>query len=97
MSFKITGFDKLERKLNELQGQHEIPLTELFNSGFMVKYSDFSDFQEFANRSGFNWDDIGSIDDSALDIFISKNSTFNNWSDMKTKAAELWIVKKWNS
>lgn len=101
MGTKITGLDQLIKKMEDLQknaadahGTHEVPLTELFDYNFMKKYTNFDDFEVFAEKSNFNWNDIESIDESQLDQFISDNSTFSSWSSMKTKAAEIWTVKK---
>lgn len=101
MKSKITGLDKLIKNLDELQknasdinGTHEIPFAELFNPTFMSEYSHFDNFENFAIESKFDWNDIDSIDESQLDIFIEKNTSFSSWSDMKNKGAEIWTAKK---
>lgn len=101
MGTKITGFDKLIKRLEELQenasnlnGNHEIPFIELFNPKFMNEYSNFDDFEEFAEKSQFDWLHLETIDESKLDQFVSQNTVFSTWSDMKNKAAEIWTAKK---
>lgn len=98
---KISGLDNLSNKLNEIkksaekvQGDHSIPITEFFNNDFMCKHSKFKSFGEFADKSGFDFSDIESINDSELDAFIDKETSFSSWEEMKSTAAKNWALKQ---
>ncbi|PIT06812.1 hypothetical protein [Snodgrassella communis] len=101
MSMKISGLDNLSKKLNKIKksaekihGNHSVPITEFFNNEFMCKYSKFKSFGEFADKSGFDFSDIESINDAELDAFICKKTSFSSWEEMKSAAAKDWALKQ---
>lgn len=93
MSFKITGLDKLQKKLNDLQrkaeelhGEHEISFSELFNSSFMQRYTNFTSFEALIEASGFK---VETPDDD-WDKHIAKTTKFSNWQEMINAARSEW-------
>lgn len=101
MGVKINGLKDLQRKLENLEkkanstnGTHSISFTELFNNGFMQSNTDFSDIEQFVEKSGFDFSDMESIDEIELDSFVKENSVFDSWHSMKSKAAGLWTKKQ---
>lgn len=104
MGIKITGFDALEKRLKqmkqaaeELDGTHQIPISELFTSAFMAKYTNFNSFDELLAAGDFvvnNSEDFKAIPDDAFDLHISKNTQFNTWQDMMQKAGVEYAKKK---
>ncbi|MGC4668256.1 hypothetical protein [Enterococcus hirae] len=87
MKFELNGLDDLQKNLNqlsknakELDGEHSVPFDELFNEKFMIENTNFSD--------------IESIDDNELDNFVSSNTDFESWEDMKSAAGSEWVTKR---
>lgn len=101
MGVKINGLKDLQRKLenfekkaNSTNGTHSVSFTELFNTGFMQSNTDFSNIEDFVEKSGFDFSDMESIDENELDSFVNENSVFDSWDSMKSKAAGLWTKKQ---
>jgi hypothetical protein len=68
--FDTSGFDKLQRKLKQVEGENSIPLTELFHVGFMNKYTQFNSIEDMFNQSPFKIEsekDFALIDDFEWD------------------------------
>ncbi|HBU69646.1 MAG TPA: hypothetical protein DEE98_04605 [Elusimicrobia bacterium] len=104
LGFKIEGFDKLQKQLRNLQknagelnGTHEITLSELFPNHFISKFTKFSSLDDMFNASGFkveSAEDFKKIPDDEWDKFIQANTSFANWKEMQHKAAGEWSAKR---
>lgn len=100
MSFKITGLDKLQKKLNNLQrnaealdGEHQVPFSELFNSSFMQRYTNFASIEALIDAGGFKVEtpeDFKAIPDDDWEKHIAKTTNFSNWQEMMNEAASEW-------
>ncbi len=104
MSVKISGFDNVIKKLNDLEtnvkkleGKHEIPLAELLNIDFMEEHTNFETAEDFINSCktvcGDDFLEIDETDEKFIE-FIKENTIFNSWAEMKDKAFEKWIKNK---
>ena len=103
-SLKITGLDKLEKQLKQMEkGARELSKTnhvsfeELFPSSFMLKYTSFSSMDELINAGGFNvesQEDFEAIPDAEFDKHIAANTKFKNWEDMLGEATAQYTAKK---
>lgn len=103
-SIKITGFDKLEKQLKqmekgarELSKTKKISFSELFPSSFMQKYTSFSSMDELPDSSGFKVEpreDFEAIPEDEFDKHIAKNTHFSSWEDMLDKATSLYLTNK---
>ena len=99
---KVKGFDDFQKRLDEiaenaqeLEGQNEVPFSELFTDSFLKKHTDFDSFEAFENAPIFNqYDSFETIPDLEFDIFIKENSKFKNWEEMYSKASKEYIEKK---
>ncbi|MDT2686316.1 hypothetical protein [Enterococcus gallinarum] len=60
----------------------------------MQSYTNFSNIDEFVEKSGFDFSNMESIDENELDSFIKENSSFDSWNSMESKAAGLWTKKQ---
>ncbi|OEG62279.1 MAG: hypothetical protein BHK79_07125 [Halanaerobium sp. MDAL1] len=100
----MEGFDELEKNLDELQrraeeldGEHEIRLDELLNETFMANYTNYSNLDEMINGSEFEFETEKEFEEiletEEWDTFIGNNSVFNNWDDMIEKASAEWTGK----
>ena len=91
----LSGLEKLQRKLKEVEGEHTYQMSEMFPDSFMRKNSKYMDIDSFFNDVGvFNEEDFNSIDESKLDNFVKLNSNFDNWNEMKVEAAAELMKKK---
>ena len=104
MGISINGLDDLQKKLEELQkkvksldGEHKVPIIELFPADFMTRYTEFHSIEEMMSEGGI---DFESANESQLETnnvwneFVSKHTEFNNWNSMMGKAGEEWVSKK---
>ena len=102
-TFEMSGFDELERKLQQLaenaeamDGEHAVPLTELFPPTFMARNTDFATIEEMFEASGFTVatpEDFAAIPDTDWDAFIASRTRFSDWRSMQEKAATDWISR----
>ncbi len=101
---KIDGFDELQKKLRdltkkvqELDGEHEIPLAELLTPSFLSKHTRFSSADDLLRASGFkvhNQQDLMAIPADRWDEFIRSVSHFENWKAMLGEATKEWTARK---
>jgi hypothetical protein len=99
---KITGdfrkrLDDLAQKSRELDGQHEIPLSELMPDDFIRASSSFTSLTEMFAASPFEintLDDFKAIADEDWDNFVSANTSFATWDEMKRAAVRDWTRQR---
>lgn len=87
----------LQRKAEQLDGQHSVPLSELFPDEFMLRNTEFGSIDELFEASGFRVDteeDFASIPDDDLDVFITEHTRFASWEEMKNAAALQWAKRR---
>ena len=104
MTFKITGLDKLQKELNDLQkkaealdGEHQVPFSELFNVSFMRRHTNFESLEALIEAGGFKvetMDDFKAIPDQEWDEHIAKATSFPNWQEMMNEASTEWTKKQ---
>lgn len=102
--FKLQGADELKKDMEsmaqrakELNGTHELKSEEIFTSGFMNKYTDYSSFDEMLDASGFKIEsneDFDKIPIDKLNEFIKMHTRFPSWEEMIGTAAEEYFVYK---
>lgn len=102
--FKIEGLDELSNQLEklsqnakELDGEHQVSLSELFDKNFMSKYTNFLTFDELLEAGNFIvncQEDFESIPEDELDEHIKLVTKFSSWEEMQGDAAEIWIEKE---
>lgn len=103
-SIKVTGLNKLEKQLKQMQkGAKELGRTthvsfsELFPPAFMKKYTSFSSMDELLIAGGFHvesQEDFKAIPDDEFDKHIAATTKFSSWEDMKSEAASQFALKK---
>jgi hypothetical protein len=104
MGVKLTGFDELQKRLNDIQqsmkdldGTHNVPLSELLPESFMREHTRFVSSDEMIKQSGFKvegQEDFHKIPDTEWDEYISKNTSFSSWKEMLETATHGWAAKK---
>jgi hypothetical protein len=99
MPIKIdtSGFDKLKRNLEALQGTHQVKLGELFPPEFIQSHSKCSDLDGLFKAAGYDIqsiEDIEAIDDEQWDSFIKENTDFDDWQEMRSRAVADYTRKR---
>lgn len=87
----------MERKAKKLDGTNHVKLSDLFNSGFMGKYTQFSTFDAFLKSGGFEvytQEDFEKISDDLFDAHVRTYSKFISWKEMLETASQEWIIKE---
>lgn len=88
------GLKQLSDNAKKLSNKQSVSFDELFPNSFMQRYTKFSSIDEFELESRFDFNDVESIPDDELDVFVSENSSFSNWSDMLGKATEQYVARQ---
>lgn len=96
---KITGLDKLQRRLDDLQrrakdldGTHDLTFAELFPDSFMHRNTRFPSMQAMIDEAGIeDGDDIQTPEWSS---FVSQHTKFSSWDEMKSTAGQEWAKKR---
>lgn len=102
--FKIEGFDKLQKKFDDfakkvevLDGQHHVPVSELLTDAFVSQHTSFSSTDKMFAASGFTiktQEDFAAIPDAEWDDYIRSISSFNDWQSMLHAAMQEWTKRK---
>lgn len=99
MSIELSGFDEferklgdLERKLDEVDGEHDVPASELFNDDFMRRNTQFQTFQAMCDAGGVETKE--EIAGDGFSQFIGTHSRFSGWSEMIQAAGAEWAKRK---
>jgi len=102
--FEITGLDDFQERLDDLQrkaealnGEHQVPFSELFNSDFMHQHTDFESIEALIEAGGFKvetMDDFKAIPDQEWDEHIAQTTMFANWQEMVNEAGAEWAKKQ---
>lgn len=99
---KIDGLKEFQKQLKdmekaakELEGEQEVPFSELFTDSFLRKYTDFSSFEEFESQEIFDkYPSFEEIPDKEMDEFVSSNTKFSDWEDMLGTAGTEYAARK---
>ncbi|WP_430494087.1 hypothetical protein [Rossellomorea marisflavi] len=99
---KIDGLKEFQKQLKdiekaaeELDGEHEVPLHELFTDSFLRKNTKFSSYEDFDSQEIFEkYSTFEDIPDKELDEFVSTNTNFSGWGDMLDTAATEYASRK---
>ena len=101
---KITGLDELQRKLEQMRrnaeqmhGEHQVPLTELFPPAFMRQHSSVPDFEAFCREGGIEIsteDAFAATPEDLLNEAAKRITHFASWEEMKKAATENWAKRR---
>ncbi|MDD2229945.1 MAG: hypothetical protein PHY48_11090 [Candidatus Cloacimonetes bacterium] len=93
----VKKLDSIARKAEQLNGEHSVPINDLFTAQFMRSNTRFSSINEMLEAGGFNIDsqaDLKEVPNDDLDCLVRKETDFNNWDEMLHAASEQWISKQ---
>jgi len=101
---ETSGFDELTKALNdlskrveELSGEHSIPLSDLLTTGFMHLHSKYLSAEDFFKAGGFEFnsqEEFEKIPEVELDQHIQSNTNFLTWSEMLDEAVKDYMTNK---
>ena len=101
---KITGLDKLQKKLEKsakqlkkLEGNQNIPIQELLNQNFLKKYTDFNTLDEILDKFSITTNEDIDNNIEQLDNEVKTNSNFSTWQEMLEKAAVEYLETQLNN
>lgn len=96
---KITGLDKLQRRLDDLQrrakdldGTHDLTFAELFPDSFMHRNTRFPSMQAMIDEAGI--EDGDDIQKPEWSSFVAHHTKFSSWHEMKSAAGQEWAKKR---
>lgn len=104
MSVHIEGLDEfgdqldqLEERANDLDGENEIPMGELFRPDFMQSYTEFETIEAFFTESPWDvgtQDDFKQIPEDEFDDYVDTHTGFDSWEMMLKAAGREWVVRQ---
>ena len=87
----------LERHLNQIGGDNEVSLDEMYPADFMQSHTEFRDIYEFLEASPINAETQKSFreaDSEDLDPFTEEHTDFDSYEGMAREAVLLWAKRK---
>lgn len=93
----IKELKRIQKNLKKVDGTHTYTFKELFNDEFMQEHSKFSTISDFFEASGLDFSSqeaFRNIDVEKLDKYISENSDFSSWEEMKATAGNAILDKQ---
>jgi hypothetical protein len=104
MGFELEGLDELKNKLNDIarradgmDGENEVPVTELCNPSFMKEHTSYSSFEDLLEDGGYEVtspEDFEAVPDDEFDQHIQRNTSFDSWEGMMGAAVQAWAAKE---
>lgn len=97
MKYNLKGVDQLEKNFSESSGTHLIPLDDLMTPSFISSCSQYSDFEELLEASGFKVEteeDFAAIPDQEWEQYIQTNTSYESWIEMQEAAGVSYIQSK---
>jgi len=95
MADDIDDLEELADRAEELGGENEVALSDLFNPSFMQKHTDFESLEEFFEKSPWtvkSEDDLDEIPDGPFNEYVDEHTVFANQDEMMNKAGEKWTT-----
>ncbi|WP_251922949.1 hypothetical protein [Salinibacter ruber] len=90
-------FEQLEEKAKELEGENEVPFSELLDASFMREHTPHTDFMAFLEAGGFEvetQEDFEAIPEAELDEHIRETTELESWEEMQAAATKAWVVEQ---
>jgi hypothetical protein len=94
VKMNLDGLHKLQRRAKELDGTHQVPISQLLSPTFMRKHTPFSDFDAMLAASPFpvnSAEEFRAIPDAEWDAFVRHNTRFSSWQAMLSVAGAEWM------
>ena len=92
ISIDTSGLDKLQKKLEEVHGTHEVSTDDLMTDDFIRDQTNFSNWQELMDAGGVESND--DLKQAGFCDFIRSNTQFESFDDMLKASAQHYLLKK---
>jgi hypothetical protein len=92
ISFDTKKLDELQKRLKKLDGQKNVPLTQLLTDSFLHAHTNFKTLQEMIDASGIK--DPEDIGKEQFSKFVSTHTSFSSWQAMIDKATQEYVTRK---
>lgn len=89
--------DELADRANELDGEHEVPLSELFRDEFMQKHTEHDSIEAFFEASPWTvetQEDLEAIPDDEFDEYVRAETNFESEDEMAGAAVEEYVARE---
>lgn len=86
----------LSRRAEQLNGEHRVPLNELFPDEFLLRHTEFPSFSQLLSASGFvveNPEDFAAIPADQWNAFVRSRTRFSSWDEMLREATKDWATR----
>lgn len=94
VKMNLDGLHKLQRRAKELDGTHQVPVSQLLSPKFMREHTPFSDFEAMLTASPFSVnsaEEFRAIPDADWDAYVCHNTRFSSWQAMLSAAGAEWM------
>lgn len=89
-----SSFRHLRADTDKLSTDPREAFPDVFSMGFMKKYTTYNSIENFLDSSPADVNQPHSFETDEFKQFVSRNSVFDNWDEMVSKASEEWIVSE---
>jgi hypothetical protein len=93
----LRDLNRLQQRLQRLEGSHSIPFSEMFPDEFMLLNTEFQSIVDMIEMSGFRVetaDDFKAIPDDEWDAFVRSRTRFTSWEEMRATAGNEWMSRQ---
>jgi hypothetical protein len=82
----------MAKRVEALQGKHDIPVVELFPPEFIQRYTPYETFDAFLMAGGWliGENGLGAIPLAQLDRHVAATTRFPDWTHMRLAAVREW-------
>ena len=87
-----SGLDELQKKLEDIDGTHEVSSDDLMTDEFIQENTNFSNWKELMEAGGIQSSE--DIQAEPFSLFIAENTEFDGFDDLAQAAAAEYMKKK---
>lgn len=84
----------MEEAAKELDGTHEVPVSELLTEDFMRANTEFASFSEMVDASGLTVESADDLANPQWEAIVQTRTRFESWQDLLATAVEQYTLKK---
>lgn len=93
----LKDLNRLQRRLQRLEGTRSVPFSELFPDEFMLLNTEFQSISQMLEESGFRVEtpeDFADIPDEEWDTFVRSRTRFVSWEEMRAAGGNAWMSRQ---
>lgn len=90
----LSGLKKLQKNLEDMEGTHTVPITDVLTPEFVSSHSRFPDFETLLAEAGITTkEEFEAYPDADFDAFIAANTNFESWLDMQRQGGAAYTKR----